>query len=65
MKTFRVEGICMVPHEVSMNVQAETEVEALEEAQRRFKTNPSAHVVGGSEDIGSAGDWAPHAECIG
>ena len=55
----------MVPHEVSMNVQAETEVEALEEAQRRFKANPSAHVVGGSEDIGAAWDWVPHAECIG
>lgn len=65
MKTYRVEGICMVPHEVSMNVRAENESEALEEAQRRFKANPSTHVVAGSEDIDAAWDWVPHAERIG
>lgn len=64
MKTYRVEGICMVPHEVSMNVTAQTEEEALAEAQRRFKESPRDHVVACSEDVSAAFDWVPHAECI-
>jgi len=55
----------MVPHEVSMNVTAETEEEALAEAQRRFKESPRDHVVACSEDVTAAFDWVPHAECIG
>ena len=55
----------MVPHEVSMNVTAESEEDALVEAQKRFKSSPRDHVVACSGDESAAFDWVPHAECIG
>lgn len=62
MKVYRVEGICMVPHEVSLNVAAWTKVEAIEKAQELFKANPRAHVVDASEDLNGACEWIPNAK---
>lgn len=62
MKTYKLTGHCLVPHQVEMTVTAESEEEAKRIGLERFKANTSRYVVSNSGDNGAAFDWEPYAE---
>lgn len=59
VRRYRVSGICFVPHDVEMYVEATTAEEAIAKAKG---SRWQAHIVGNSSDESSAFDWLPAAE---
>lgn len=62
MKKFRVHGICFVPYEAQIVVEAENNMEAMDKAQEAWDENRRDMVVFGSEDIWAAHSWEPTVE---
>lgn len=58
---FKVTGHCLVPHEVSMEVEADTAADAERIAER---PGWHQHIVSNSGDESSAFDFQAHAEEI-
>lgn len=61
VRRFRVRGICFVPTDVEMEIDATSEEEAVKYA---LATNWKAHIGGNDGDSSSAFDWQPTAEEI-
>jgi hypothetical protein len=62
MKTFRIHGICFVPCEAQITVQAGDACEALDKARQAWEENKRNLIVFGSEDEWAAHSWEPSVE---
>ena len=61
VRRFRVRGICLVPTEVEMEVEAENEEAAV---KRALRSDWKMHMGANDADFRSAFDWRPSAEEI-
>lgn len=59
---YRVSGICFVPNEAAMTVEANSPDEAMQIAIKRFKDKPWSFIVSNSQDEGAAFAWVPYVE---
>jgi hypothetical protein len=59
---YLVRGICLVPTEAGMEVEADTPEQAVEIAQAEFRKKPRNVIYNNGGDDSSAFDWQPTAE---
>lgn len=64
MKKYRVHGICFVPTEAEIVVEADSTNDALLKALAAWRAHKTGLILSNSSDENSAFDWHPFAEEI-